>query len=140
MRSKVVVSKIGNPLCQKSSTKVDVVDVVLISCFGVIKDVIMECFGILSIFVDLHVIPLKGPSYSLVLVRPSMQDLNDWSNGIVNLSSLEGLKIFDDMRLQRVIKCAKEKESSTYNSKKEQGCVKHDESSLVLEESMSYVV
>ena len=111
----VVVSKIENPIYQKSSIKVDIVDGCLASHFGVIEDV--ECFGI-SISMDLHVILLKGSSCSLVLVRPWMQELHvihDWS--IMNLSPSKGFNIFYDLYLQRITKCIKEIESSTDNSK-----------------------
>ena len=47
----------------------------LVTCFGVIEDVVIQCFGI-SISMDLHVILIKGPSYSLILVRPWMQELH----------------------------------------------------------------
>ena len=67
--SNVILSKIGNPIYQKSSIRVDIVDRHLASCFEVIEDVVIECFGI-SISMDLHVIILKGSSCSLVLVRP----------------------------------------------------------------------
>ena len=66
----VLVSEIGNLIYQKSCTKVDIDDVCLASHFGVIEDV--ECFGT-SISMDLHIILLKWPSCSLVLVQPWMQ-------------------------------------------------------------------
>ena len=56
---------------------------------GIIEDVILECFGI-CISMDFHVIPLKGPSYSLLLGRPWMQELNviqDWSNGLIDFGN-----------------------------------------------------
>ena len=68
------MSKIGNPIYQKSSTRVDIVDKHLASWFGIIKELVIECFG-MTISMYLHVILLKGPSYSLVIVRPWMQKL-----------------------------------------------------------------
>ena len=73
--SNVVVSKIGNPIYQKSSTRVDIIDRHLTYCFGVIEDDVIECFG-MTISMDLHVILLNVPSCSLVLVRPWMQELH----------------------------------------------------------------
>ena len=64
--SNVIVSKIGNPICQKSS---NMVDKGLVHCLGATKDKVIDFFGI-SISMDLHVILIKGPSYSLILVRP----------------------------------------------------------------------
>ena len=140
--SEVLVTKIGIPICKKSSAKVVVVDGGLVPCLGIIEDVVIECFGI-SISMDFHVIPLKGPSYSLVLGRPWMQELNviqDWSNGIMTLSPSEGFKIFYGMHLQRVIKGEKEKESSSYNNERERESLSSDESSSDWEENTSYVV
>ena len=97
--SNVIMSTIGNPIYQKSSTRVDIVDGHLGSHFGVIEDVV-ECFGI-SISVDLHIILLKGPSCSLVLVRPWMQELTiiqKWS--MMKLSQSNGFDIFYDLYLQ----------------------------------------
>ena len=73
--SNLIVSKIGKPICQKSPTKVDMIDGGLVTCFEVIEDVVIQCFGI-SISMDLHVILLEGPSYCLVLVRHGMQELH----------------------------------------------------------------
>ena len=109
LTSNAVVSKIGNPIYQKSPTRVDIVDKHLASCFGVIEDVVSECFG-MTISMDLHVILLKGPSCSLVLVRPWIEELHvihDWS--IMNLSPSKGFNIFYDLYLQQLIKCMKEK-------------------------------
>ena len=67
--SEVLVTKIAIPICKKLSAKVVVTDGGLVPCLGIIEDVVIECFGI-SISMDFHVIPLKGPSYSLVLGKP----------------------------------------------------------------------
>ena len=67
--SNLIVNKIGNSICQKSSNKVDMIDGGFLARFGVIEDVVIQRFGI-SISMDLHVILIKGPSYSLILVRP----------------------------------------------------------------------
>ena len=90
---------------------------------------------------DLHVILIKGPSYSLILVRPWMQELHvihDWS--IMNLSPSKGFNIFYDLYLQQLIKCIKEKESSICNSEQERESLSSDESSSDWEENTSYVV
>ena len=53
----------------------------LVTCFGIIEDVVIQCFGI-SISMDLHVIFIKVQSYSLILVRPWMEEfhvIHDWS-------------------------------------------------------------
>ena len=100
LTSNAVVSKIGNPIYQKSPTRVDIVDKHLASCFGVIEDVVSECFG-MTISMDLHVILLKGPSCSLVLVRPWMQDIHviqNWS--MMKLSPSKEFNIFYDLYLK----------------------------------------
>ena len=71
----------------------------LVSHFEVIEDVVIQCFGI-SISMDLHVILIKGPSYSLILVRPWMQELHvihDWR--IMNLSPSKVFNIFCNLYL-----------------------------------------
>ena len=50
-----------------------------------VEDVVIKCCGV-RISIDFHVIPLKGASYSLVLGRPWMQELNvvqDWGKGVI---------------------------------------------------------
>ena len=63
--SEVLLSKLGIPICKSSSMKVVVADRGLVPCMGIIEDVILGCFGI-CISMDFHVIPLRGPSYSLM--------------------------------------------------------------------------
>ena len=117
--SEVLVTKIGIPICKKSSTKVVVVDGGLVPCLGIIEDMVIYCFGI-SISMHFHVMHLKGPSFSLVLGRPWMQELNviqDWSNGIMTLSPSQGFNIVYDMRLQQVIKGEKDNSSEQQKGK-----------------------
>ena len=100
--SETVINRIGIPICKTSSAKVAIADGGLVPCLGIVEDVIIECFGV-CISIDFHVIPLKGPSYSLVLGRPWMQELNvvqDWSNGLMTLAPSEGVNITYDMRIQ----------------------------------------
>ena len=63
----VILSKTRNPICQESSTKVNIIDKGLVSHLGAIEDVVIQCFGI-SISMDLYVVLLKGSSYALVLI------------------------------------------------------------------------
>ena len=138
--SNVIVSKIGNPICQKSSNKVDMVDKGLVPCLGAIEDKVIDCFG-MSISMDLHVILLKGSSCSLVLVRPWMQELHvihDWS--IMNLSPSKGFNIIYDLYLQQLIKCIKKKESSINNGKQEEESITIDVSSWDRENKSFHVV
>ena len=74
--SNVVVTNIWISICKMSSTKVIVANRGLVPCFGVIEDVVIECFGISISWMYFHVIPRKGPSHSLLLGRPWMQELN----------------------------------------------------------------
>ena len=127
--SNLIVNKIGNSICQKSSNKVDMIDGGFLARFGVIEDVVIQRFGI-SISMDLHVILIKGPSYSLILVRPWMQELHvihDWR--IMNLSPSKVFNIVYDLYLQQLIKCIKEKESSINNGKQEEASITIDGSS-----------
>ena len=97
--SNVVVSKIGNSNNQKSSTRIDIVDWHLASCFGIIEDVFIECFDI-SISMDLHVIILEVPSCSLVLVRPWMQELLVIQHrSMINLLPSKRFNLFYDLYL-----------------------------------------
>ena len=115
--SETVINRIGIPICKTSSTKVAIADGGLVPCLGIVEDVIIECFGV-CISMDFHVIPLKGPSYSFVLRRPWMQELNvvqDWSNGLMTLAPSEGVNITYDMHLQRVVKDGKDRGSSAYD-------------------------
>ena len=117
--SEVLVTKIGIPICKKSSAKVVVDDGGLVPFLGIIEDVVIECYGI-SISMDFHVIHLKGPPYSLVLGRPWLQELNviqDWSNRIMTLSPSQGFNIVYDMRLQQVIKGEKDNSSEQQKGK-----------------------
>ena len=113
---------IGNPICQKIS---NMVDKGLVPYLGAIE--VIDFFGI-SISMDLHVILIKGPFYSLILVRPWMQELHVihyWS--IMNLSTSKGFNIFYNLYLQRLNKCIKE-ESSTDNIKQEEESIQSDNS------------
>ena len=116
------------------------VDKGLIRSSGVIEDKVIDVFGI-SISMDLHVILIKGPSYSLILVRPWIQELHvihDWS--IMNLSPSKGFNIFYNLHLQRLIKCIKEKESSINNGKQEAESITNDESSWDRKNNSFYMV
>ena len=71
-----------------------------------IKDALVDSGVRVSISMDFHVISLKGPSYSLVLGRPWMQELNvvqDWSKGLMTITPSKGVSIHYDMRQQRLI-------------------------------------
>ena len=71
-----------------------------------IKDALVDNGVRVSISMDFHVISLKGPSYSLVLGRPWMQELNvvqDWSKGLMTMTPSKGVDIHYDMRQQRLI-------------------------------------
>ena len=138
--SEVLISKLDIPICKSSSAKVAVADGGLVPCMGIIEDVILECFGI-CISMDFHVIPLKGPSYSLVLGRPWMQELNviqDWSNGLMTLAPSESVNIVYDMRLQQVIKGARE--NNSFDSEYEEESSASDSTSSDWEETTSYVI
>ena len=71
-----------------------------------IKDALVDSGVRVSISMDFHVISLKGPSYSLVLGRPWMQELNvvqDWSKGLMTMTPSKGVDIHYDMRQQQLI-------------------------------------
>ena len=140
--SVIAINRVGISICKTSSAKVAVADGGLVPCLGIVEDVIIECFGV-CISMDFHVIPLKGPSYSLVLRRPWMQELNvvqDWSNGLMTLASSEGVNITYDMHLQRVVKDGKEQGSFAYDDESGEGSITSDSSLLDWEEMTSYVV
>ena len=114
--SEFVVNKVGILISRSSSARVPVADGGVVHCIGIVEDVVMKCFGV-SISMDFHVIPLKGPSYSLVLGRPWMQELNvvqDWSKGLMTITPSKGLSIHYDMQQQRLIE------------KEEDGITKYD--------------
>ena len=108
----VLISKLEILISRKLSTKVAVVDGGSVPWIGMIEDVtIFE----ISIFTALHVIPLKEPSYSLVLGRPLMQALNvfqDWSNCLITWATSESGNILYNMLHQWVIKVRRENNSS----------------------------
>ena len=103
--SELVVNKVGMPISRSSSARVAVADGGVVHCIGIVEDAIIKCFGV-SISMDFHVIALKGPSYSLVLGRPWMQELNvvqDWSKGLITMTPSKGVDIHHDMRQQRLV-------------------------------------
>ena len=81
---------------------------------------VIKCFGI-SISRDSHVILLKGPSCSLVLVRPWMQELHViYKIGLWwTYQHQRGLTSCTTWNLQRAFKFIKEKETSINNGKQE---------------------
>ena len=70
-----------------------------------------------------------------------MQELNviqDWSNGLMTLAPSESVNIVYDMRLQRVIKGARENNST--DSEYEEESSASDSTSSDWEETTSYVI